>query len=110
MGLFAALVLASLLATVAAVAAPRLRSPWRVHVARASLGLGLLVLAVGFVGTVAGAIHTLGAAEASALSEADRQRILSNGIAEGMYNLVFALVLGLPPAIVGWLVRRSGER
>ncbi len=107
MALFVALAAVSLLATAAAVVAWMLRAPWRARAARASRGLGLLFLAFGLVGAVAGAVHTFGALQALGLSQADRQRVLSNGIAEGMYNLAFALVLGLPPLVAGRLGRRA---
>jgi biopolymer transport protein ExbB len=46
---------------------------------------------IGLLGTVYGLIHTFGAVSAAGLSAADRQRILSAGIAEAMYNTAFGL-------------------
>ncbi len=46
---------------------------------------------VGLLGTVLGLIHTFGAVAAQGLSQADKQRILANGIAEAMYNTAFGL-------------------
>jgi biopolymer transport protein ExbB len=46
---------------------------------------------VGLLGTVYGLIHTFGAVAAQGLSQADKQRILANGIAEAMYNTAFGL-------------------
>jgi biopolymer transport protein ExbB/TolQ len=46
---------------------------------------------VGLLGTVVGLIHTFGAVAAQGLSQADKQRILANGIAEAMYNTALGL-------------------
>lgn len=46
---------------------------------------------IGLIGTVSGLIGTFGAVAAQGLSQADKQRILSNGIAEAMYNTAFGL-------------------
>jgi len=46
---------------------------------------------VGLLGTVFGLIHTFSAVAAQGLSQADKQRILANGIAEAMYNTAFGL-------------------
>src|SRR6476660_6941314 len=46
---------------------------------------------IGLLGTVSGLIHTFGAVAAQGLSQSDKQRILSNGIAEAMYNTAFGL-------------------
>ena len=50
---------------------------------------------VGLLGTVSGLIHTFGAVAAQGLSQSDKQRILSNGIAEAMYNTAFGLSIAL---------------
>src|SRR3954453_6934212 len=46
---------------------------------------------IGLIGTVSGLIHTFASIAAQGLSQADKQRILSNGIAEAMYNTAFGL-------------------
>ncbi len=46
---------------------------------------------VGLIGTVSGLIATFSAIAAPGLSQADKQRMLSNGIAEAMYNTAFGL-------------------
>ena len=46
---------------------------------------------IGLLGTVSGLIHTFGAVAAQGLSQSDKQRILSNGIAEAMYNTALGL-------------------
>lgn len=46
---------------------------------------------VGLLGTVSGLIRTFGAVAAQGLSQSDKQRLLSNGIAEAMYNTAFGL-------------------
>src|SRR5450432_2914939 len=50
---------------------------------------------IGLLGTVSGLIHTFGAIAAQGLSQADKQRILSNGIAEAMYNTAFGLSIAV---------------
>jgi len=46
---------------------------------------------IGLLGTVSGLIATFGAIAAPGLSQADKQRMLSNGIAEAMYNTALGL-------------------
>src|SRR5512140_3895297 len=50
---------------------------------------------IGLLGTVSGLIHTFGAVAAQGLSQSDKQRILSNGIAEAMYNTAFGLAIAV---------------
>jgi biopolymer transport protein ExbB/TolQ len=46
---------------------------------------------IGLLGTVSGLIKTFTAISAANLSQADKQRMLSNGIAEAMYNTALGL-------------------
>ena len=46
---------------------------------------------IGLLGTVSGLIATFAAIAATGLSSADKQRMLSNGIAEAMYNTALGL-------------------
>jgi biopolymer transport protein ExbB len=46
---------------------------------------------IGLIGTVSGLIRTFASIAAQGLSQADKQRMLSNGIAEAMYNTAFGL-------------------
>jgi biopolymer transport protein ExbB len=46
---------------------------------------------IGLLGTVFGLIHTFAKVSDAALSQADRQRALANGIAEAMYNTALGL-------------------
>jgi biopolymer transport protein ExbB/TolQ len=50
---------------------------------------------IGLLGTVSGLIHTFSAVAAQGLSQSDKQRILSNGIAEAMYNTAFGLAIAV---------------
>jgi biopolymer transport protein ExbB len=50
---------------------------------------------VGLVGTVFGLISTFGAIAAEGLSPATKQQMLSNGIAEAMYNTAFGLLIAV---------------
>jgi len=46
---------------------------------------------IGLLGTVSGLIATFAAIASASLSQADKQRMLSNGIAEAMYNTALGL-------------------
>ena len=50
---------------------------------------------VGLIGTVSGLIRTFASIAAQGLSQADKQRMLSNGIAEAMYNTAFGLSIAV---------------
>lgn len=50
---------------------------------------------VGLVGTVAGLISTFGAIAAEGLSQSVKQQMLSNGIAEAMYNTALGLIIAV---------------
>jgi biopolymer transport protein ExbB len=50
---------------------------------------------VGLVGTVSGLISTFGAIAAEGLSASVKQQMLSNGIAEAMYNTAFGLIIAV---------------
>ena len=67
--------------------------------------LGGAVLLFVVLGAVAGLIHTFAAVGAQGLSASDRQRILANGIAETLYNLLFGLVISGPGLLLGFLGR-----
>jgi biopolymer transport protein ExbB/TolQ len=50
---------------------------------------------IGLLGTVSGLIATFAAIAAPGLSQADKQRMLSNGIAEAMYNTALGLAIAV---------------
>ena len=50
---------------------------------------------IGLVGTVSGLINTFASIAAQGLSQADKQRLLSMGIAEAMYNTAFGLLIAV---------------
>lgn len=50
---------------------------------------------IGLVGTVFGLISTFSAIAAPGLTQADKQRLLSNGIAEAMYNTALGLLIAV---------------
>ena len=50
---------------------------------------------VGLIGTVSGLITTFSSIAVPGLSQADKQRMLSNGIAEAMYNTAFGLMIAV---------------
>jgi biopolymer transport protein ExbB len=50
---------------------------------------------IGLIGTVSGLINTFASISAQGLSQADKQRLLSLGIAEAMYNTGFGLSIAV---------------
>lgn len=50
---------------------------------------------IGLLGTVSGLIVTFGAIAAPGLGQADKQRLLSNGIAEAMFNTALGLFIAV---------------
>jgi biopolymer transport protein ExbB/TolQ len=50
---------------------------------------------IGLIGTVSGLIRTFAAIAAQGLSQATKQQMLSNGIAEAMYNTAFGLSIAV---------------
>ncbi len=50
---------------------------------------------IGLLGTVSGLIATFAAIASASLSQADKQRMLSNGIAEAMYNTALGLAIAV---------------
>jgi biopolymer transport protein ExbB/TolQ len=50
---------------------------------------------IGLIGTVSGLIGTFASISAQGLSQADKQRMLSNGIAEAMWNTAFGLTIAV---------------
>jgi biopolymer transport protein ExbB/TolQ len=64
---------------------------------------------VGLIGTVAGLIHTFSSIAAQGLSQADKQRMLSNGIAEAMYNTAFGLSIAVVCMIAHVFLHTRGK-
>ncbi len=64
---------------------------------------------IGLLGTVFGLIHTFGAVAAAGLSAADRQRILSSGIAEAMYNTAFGLGIAVTCMIAHLILHQRAK-
>lgn len=82
----------------------------RRDVARVAIGLGLLTLATGLASIAVGALFTWNAMSAPGLSHSDRQRMLSNGIAESIYNAVFTAIAVLPALVLGrWVLHRPSH-
>jgi hypothetical protein len=80
----------------------------QVRVARLTRALGLAVLACGAVALIAGLCMTWSSTSAPGLSEADRMRMTSNGLAEATYNLVLTLLLAAPAVLAShWVLRRT---
>jgi hypothetical protein len=107
--LVAALLVCTIASAIACVAFGR--SPGRF--ARALPGicrkLASAVLAIGALGTLSGLVLTIGSVAAPGLSEADRARMWTNGIAEALYNMGIALIVALPTLLVGRLVGRRSD-
>ncbi len=64
---------------------------------------------VGLLGTVLGLIHTFGAVAAQGLSQAEKQRILANGIAEAMYNTAFGLGIAVTCMIAHLILHQRSK-
>ena len=65
---------------------------------------------VGLLGTVLGLIHTFGAVAAQGLSQADKQRILANGIAEAMYDAAFGLGITVTSMVAHLVISTRARR
>jgi len=72
----------------------------RRRIAKLCRALGLAVFGVGLVGVIACIILSVGATAAPGLSEADRVRMLSNGLAEAARDAVLSLIFGIPALLV----------
>ena len=64
---------------------------------------------VGLVGTVSGLITTFASISIPGLSAADKQRMLSNGIAEAMYNTAFGLSIAVVCMIAHVFLHTRGK-
>ena len=98
-----ALLLNNLHAVVAVVLAVRWRDA-RIGTLARRCEYATLGLAAGFVAIVAIGFFT--EPWPAEMSQADRQRRLSNFIAEGLYDLAFLFLTSLLPTIVAWWLGR----
>ncbi len=64
---------------------------------------------VGLIGTVSGLITTFSSIAVPGLSQADKQRMLSNGIAEAMYNTAFGLGIAVVCMIAHVLIHTRSK-
>src|SRR5271167_1611487 len=64
---------------------------------------------IGLIGTVKGLIGTFASIAAQGLSQADKQRMLSNGIAEAMYNTAFGLSIAVACMIAHVFLHTRGK-
>ena|ERR1041384_6284899 len=100
--------LAIVLGTASLIAALTCAVTRRRDLARMARTLGLAVLACGFLALVAGVAMTWSATSAPGLSQADRQRMLSNGVAEFVYNALLTVLVAAPALLVGhWILRKQ---
>lgn len=100
--------LAAFLAAVSLVLALACLATRQVRIARLARALGFAVLACGAVALAAGLGMTWSGTSAPGLSEADRMRMTSNGLAEASYNLLLTLLLAAPAIASGhWVLRKS---
>lgn len=65
---------------------------------------------IGLLGTVTGLIRTFGAVAAQGLSQADKQRILANGIAEAMWNTAFGLGIAVACMIAHLILSQRAKK
>jgi biopolymer transport protein ExbB/TolQ len=64
---------------------------------------------IGLIGTVSGLIRTFASISAQGLSASDKQRMLSNGIAEAMYNTAFGLSIAVVCMIAHVLIHTRSK-
>jgi len=64
---------------------------------------------IGLIGTVSGLITTFSSIAVPGLSQADKQRMLSNGIAEAMYNTAFGLGIAVVCMIAHVLIHTRSK-
>jgi biopolymer transport protein ExbB len=64
---------------------------------------------IGLIGTVSGLIRTFASIASQGLSQADKQRMLSNGIAEAMYNTAFGLSIAVVCMIAHVFLHTRGK-
>ena len=88
------------------IAAAATRRP---RVGRACMILGALVAAFGLIGAAAGILATYAAAASPGLSESDRQRMWSGGLAEAAYNILLAAVVAIPALVVSRRIARAAD-
>jgi hypothetical protein len=77
-------------------------------VSRGAIVLGLGMMLYGLVAIGAGAFETFAASER--FSGAERQRILSNGIAETTYMVMFTALFAIPFLLAGWWLGRRASK
>ncbi|MDZ4064555.1 MAG: MotA/TolQ/ExbB proton channel family protein, partial [Coriobacteriia bacterium] len=65
---------------------------------------------IGLLGTVYGLINTFAAVAAQGLSQADKQRLLSLGIAEAMWNTAFGLGIAVACMIFHLILSQRAKR
>lgn len=65
---------------------------------------------IGLLGTVTGLINTFSAVSAQGLSQADKQRLLSLGIAEAMWNTAFGLGIAVACMIFHLILSQRAKR
>lgn len=65
---------------------------------------------IGLLGTVTGLIATFSAVSAQGLSQADKQRLLSLGIAEAMWNTAFGLGIAVACMVFHLLLSQRAKR
>ncbi len=65
---------------------------------------------IGLLGTVYGLINTFAAVSAQGLSQADKQRLLSLGIAEAMWNTAFGLGIAVACMIFHLILSQRSKR
>lgn len=65
---------------------------------------------IGLLGTVSGLINTFGSIAAQGLSQSDKQRLLSLGIAEAMWNTAFGLGIAVVCMITHLILSQRAKR
>ena len=108
-GLPALLVGALLCAAVYAIVARAPKDRER-RLVKANLILAAVLFGLGMVSLSSGLILTAGSVAAPGLSQSDRMRMWSNGIAEAVYALVLAVSLAAPALTLSVVMARRVKR
>src|SRR5688572_26843551 len=101
------MLLATVVAAIATVVLAFRRSEFAPRVAKTCRVLAILVAALGLLGTFSDLALTAAATGASEISNADRSRMWSNGLAEALYNAMIVGIVAVPAFLVArWGLRR----
>ena len=106
----ATVVVGTALAAVLIAAVSRTRQDPTRRIVKSCRVLAAVLFGVGMIGVIAGLILTVGATAAPGLTESDRTRMWSNGLAEAVFNFAFGAFLAAPAFALSQVVARRGKQ